>query len=161
MSAHKLELQTTAFMVEQFTEGPETRLDSKSQSHDSAPKGNPTPPLWPQQLWNDNRQIFIHIVEHVFRFGLVMAALFIVDRVLAHIGLPEEKRKIFDSIDFYAEVILCVAFAVGFVVQLVVLLTKSLRESVISKPDLFLPSERDTAFPNKEKENEPTNSKRN
>ena len=70
-------------------------------------------------MWNEGREGFKALVEHVFAFLLLVGTLILFHYVFKFLDLTPERKEILETIDFWGIAIALVIFALSFLYKLV------------------------------------------
>ncbi len=73
---------------------------------------------WFVEVWNEGREVFKALVEHVFAFLLLVGALIFFHYVFKFLDLSLERKEILETIDFWGIAIALAIFALSFLYKL-------------------------------------------
>lgn len=73
---------------------------------------------WFVEVWNEGREVFKALVEHVFAFILLVGTLILFHYVFKYLDLSPERKEILETIDFWGIAIALVIFGLSFLYKL-------------------------------------------
>lgn len=73
---------------------------------------------WFVEMWNEGREVFKALVEHVFAFLLLIGALILFHYIFKFLDLPPERKEVLETIDFWGIAIALVIFGLTFLYKL-------------------------------------------
>ncbi len=62
--------------------------------------------LWLVEIWEEEREVFKSIIGHLAIYLLLIGALVISNYIISMSNLPEDKKAIFEKIDFWSIIII-------------------------------------------------------
>jgi hypothetical protein len=69
------------------------------------------------EVWAGFRGFFIEIIIHVLKWVALIASLLIIDKLVKISDLPDERKTVFHTLDFYGGVVAVVIFVVIFLIK--------------------------------------------